>query len=80
MEPRKKHSAAGRVDTIDVKRSVPLFTLIAIPFFRRILPLEERRPGRADASGALPVAAGPASSFFLDCQREVEYYSDRSCR
>ncbi|HUX12868.1 MAG TPA: MFS transporter [Spirochaetia bacterium] len=41
--------------------AVPLFTLISIPAFRRVLPGEERRPGKVDVPGALLVAGGVGS-------------------
>ncbi|MGA2642881.1 MAG: MFS transporter, partial [Spirochaetia bacterium] len=45
---------------------IPLFTLISIPFFSRLLPTEGRREGGVDIPGALLVAAGiTALIFFL---------------
>ena len=41
--------------------AVPLFTLISIPFFRRILPREARRRGGVDVPGAVLVAGGVGS-------------------
>jgi len=41
--------------------AVPLFTLISIPFFRRILPSEKRRAGRVDVPGAILIAGGVGS-------------------
>jgi len=40
---------------------VPLFTLIAIPFFRKVLPDEPRREGKIDILGAGLVAGGVGS-------------------
>lgn len=36
---------------------MPLPTLIALPFLRRLLPMEQRRPGRVDYMGAILVSA-----------------------
>ncbi len=41
--------------------AVPLFTLISIPFFRKILPDEERRPGKVDIPGAVLLSGGIGS-------------------
>ena len=45
---------------------IPLLTLVAIPFFLRLLPSEERRAGGVDILGAVLVAVGiTALIFFL---------------
>ncbi len=41
--------------------AIPLFTLIAIPFFRKILPNEQRRSGKIDVPGAVFIAGGVGS-------------------
>jgi MFS transporter, DHA2 family, metal-tetracycline-proton antiporter len=43
---------------------IPLFTLIAVRFFLRTLPMETRKPGSVDIPGALLVASG-VSTFML---------------
>ncbi|HUX38561.1 MAG TPA: MFS transporter [Rectinemataceae bacterium] len=40
---------------------IPLLTLAALPFIGRLLPAEERRPGRIDLAGALLMALGLGS-------------------
>lgn len=40
---------------------IPLLTLAALPFIGRLLPAEERRPGRVDVAGALLMALGLGS-------------------
>jgi DHA2 family metal-tetracycline-proton antiporter-like MFS transporter len=45
---------------------IPLLTLVAIPFFLRLLPTEQRRTGGVDILGAVLVAVGiTALIFFL---------------
>lgn len=46
--------------------AIPLLTLVAIPFFSRLLPSEKRREGGVDVFGAVLVAVGiTALIFFL---------------
>lgn len=52
---------------------IPLFTLISIPFFLRVLPEEARREGRVDFLGAFLIAIG-VGSFILFLSFTAWYY------
>lgn len=45
-----------------------LATLFTIPFFRKLLPEEQKRPGRFDTAGALLMGGGVASILFFVTQ------------